>query len=225
MIMLASDLDILAYSWSADWYKGQASAALGSSFGDNYRLWYMENADHTDPLPGPANDHIVPYIGEAEQALLALDAWVSKGTAPPASTGYVMDANTHAVLAPEAESRHGVQPLVTLSVGGNSVVHVAVGQSVTFSMEAQSPKPQSPGMEAGGPITRVEWDFVDTGNFSPGTRISRSMSVSQTATYTFTQPGTYFPTVRVWSQQLPQIITKSPFGMVPNIASVRVVVN
>jgi hypothetical protein len=49
MIMLASIMDVQAYPWSADWYRKQAQDAFGNDLDQRYRLWYMDNADHTPP--------------------------------------------------------------------------------------------------------------------------------------------------------------------------------
>ncbi len=170
MIMLESAMDVQAYPWSGDWYAKQAQAALGASFGDSYRLWYMDNADH-DPN-GPAAttaadaiDHIVGYTGEMQQALLDLDAWVAHGLRPPASTNYRIDADDQVQLAPTANQRQGVQPVVTLpaSAGWHSSrgdrIDVAAGQTVTFTVNAQVP-PRA------GKIVKVDWDFEGTGSFS-----------------------------------------------------------
>ena len=50
MIMLASTLDVQAFPWGADWYHQQALAEQGITLAENYRLWYMDNADHAPPV-------------------------------------------------------------------------------------------------------------------------------------------------------------------------------
>ncbi len=170
MIMLASTMDVQAYPWSSDWYAKQARAALGSNFGDSYRLWYMDNADHDPTGPAATNataaaDHIVSYTGELQQALLDLDAWVARGVQAPASTNYRIDASDQVQLPAHAEQRHGVQPVVTLSAGGRAgtrpgqTIDVAAGQTVTFSMKAQVPR-------GTGKVVRVDWDFEGRGSFA-----------------------------------------------------------
>jgi hypothetical protein len=233
MIMVGSTMDVEAYPWSEDWYAKQAQAALGSSFPDSFRLWYMDNADHGPilagpgvgpPVPGSANaaDHIVGYLGEVEQALLDLDAWVANGDQPPPSTNYQIDALDQVQLAATAEDRHGVQPVVDLTAAragthkpSNQSIHVGVGRPVTLIMNAQVP----PGT---GKIVKVEWDFEGTGSFTatPLTEIGPQLNLHQT--YTFTKPGVYFPVVRVTSQRNGD--PTSPFGLIQNLASVRIVV-
>jgi hypothetical protein len=226
MIMLASTMDVQAYPWSADWYRAQAQAAYGASLNGGYRLWYMENADH-DPT-GPAAttaagaaDHIVSYDGELQQALLDLDAWVTRGTPPPAGTSYHIDANDQVRLASTAAQRHGLQPVVTLSASaacarsGRSIV-VPAGTPVTFTVEAQAP-------DGAGRIVRVEWDFQGTGAYPVGARPAHiGSTVTLRATYAFTTPGTYTPVVRVTSQRNGD--PEAPYGLIQNLAGVRVVV-
>jgi hypothetical protein len=226
MIMLGSTMDVQAYPWSEDWYRNQAQAFLGANLNNQFRLWYMDNADHDPNGPAATNaanaaDHIVPYSGEVQQALLDLDAWVAQGIQPPASTNYTVGADTGIQLPATAPQRQGVQPVVTLSASKNGKpkqsINVAAGQPVTFSVEAQVP----PGT---GKIVQVEWDFEGVGSFavpSPLTQIGPVLNLD--ATHTFTQPGTYFPVVRVTSQRDGD--TSTPYSLIQNLARVRVVVH
>lgn len=224
MIMLASTLDVLAFPWSADWYRQQVKAFLGSNADGSYRLWYMDNAAHTPPETKAAGAHIVSYDGELQQALLDLDAWVTRGTAPPATTGYTIDKDTQIHVAATAAERGGVQPVVSLAVtkvGKNEVkpavrVDAKAGEAVTLTVAAQEP----PG---GGKITRVEWDFAGTGDFADSSRLDKADStVRLTTSHTFTKPGTYFAVVRVTSQQ--QGDATAAYTLVQNLGRVRVVV-
>jgi hypothetical protein len=188
-----------------------------------YRLWYADNADH-DP-PGPAQeafpnaaDHIVSYIGEYEQALLYLNDWVANGAAPPADTNYRVDNLTQVILAPTAAQRYGVQAVVTMTVRGANRVDISPGQSVAFSVTADTP----PGA---GKVVDVEWDLQGSGTFSPMTAVpSPGSHVTLTNRATFTHRGTYFATVRISSARN-GAQSSSPFALVQNIASVRVVVH
>lgn len=193
----------------------------------------MDNADHGPDLSGytagvgfehGANvaDHIVGYLGEVQQALLDLDAWVVKGTPPPATTHYHIDADNQVQLAATAYQRHGVQPVVTLTATAEAHmspgqrVNVLAGRPVTFSAKAQTPP-------MAGQIVNVEWDFEGVGSFTKGKRTIRiDDEVSLNEKYIFKKPGTYFPVVRVTSQRNGDPGT--PFGQIQNLASVRVVV-
>jgi hypothetical protein len=226
MIMLGSVMDVQAYPWSEDWYAKQAQAALGSSFNDSFRQWYMDNADHDPNGPAATNaadaaDLIVSYLGEVEQALLDLDAWVAKGIQPPASSNYFIDSDDQVQLPATAAQRRGVQPTVTLSAKGTGApgtsIDVATGQPVTFSVKAQVP----PGT---GKIVSVQWDFLGDGTYPDSTPLTHIGPVVNLRTsYTFTQPGTYFVTVRVASQRNGD--TNTPYGLIQNLAQVRVVVH
>jgi len=229
MIMLGSLMDVQAFLWSEDWYRKQAEAALGAQLDDNYRLWFMDNADH-DPL-GPAvtdakaaANHIVSYEGELEQALLDLDAWVADGTAPPPSTSYEVDADTQVHVPASATERKGIQPVVTLSVtkigrkraAADERAEVGARQPVTFSATAEVP----PGT---GKIVRAEWDFEGDGKFPVRSRIRRvGETVRLNATHTFSNPGTYFAAVRVTSQRDGDRTAR--YGLVQNLGRIRVVV-
>lgn len=223
MIMLGSLLDIEAFPWSADWYRTQARAAHGDTLGDDFRLWYMDNAGHTEPRSTDANTHIVDYQGEIQQALLDLDAWVAEGTPPPAGTRYDVDADTQVRVPANAAHRRGVQPVVALSATATRPhprgerVDVAVGQPVRFAAEAQVP-PRT------GEIVSAEWDFEGTGTYPDHARIRHARrTVRLGATHTFTTPGTYFAAVRVTSQRDGDQAT--PHTRIPNLARVRVVVH
>ncbi len=230
MIMAESVLDVSAYPWSADWYRQQAQAAMGDLSG-SFRLWYMDNADHGPDIAGMSAgvafehsahvaDHIVSYLGEVQQALLDLDAWVAKGIPPPESTHYRIDANDQVQLAPEAEHRAGIQPVVTLGAGRTSdaSAHTTAlakrGAVVTLWARAQTPP-------SAGKIVKVEWDFEGDGHFT-----ERPVTIGHEAglkeVHRFVRPGTYFPVVRVTAQRNGDANT--PFGLVQNLASMRVIV-
>ncbi|ONH60127.1 hypothetical protein CcI49_12010 [Frankia sp. CcI49] len=225
MIMLASLLDVEAFPWPADWYRTQAQTTLGAELNDSYRLWYMDNAVHSSPRDDAAETHVVSYGGEAQQALLDLDAWVTQGTAPPASSSYTVDSDSQVNLAPTAEQRKGVQPVVNLTiskVGTRDVRPAAVradarpDEAVTLAVSAQAP----PGS---GKIVRVEWDFDGRGTYPDQSEIDNPGSTVQTSiSHAFTRPGTYFAVVRVTSERNGD--AAAPYTLVQNIARARVIV-
>ncbi|WP_407673610.1 hypothetical protein [Parafrankia colletiae] len=225
MIMIASALDVEAFPWPADWYHKQAQNTLGAELNNNYRLWYVDNAVHSSPRDAAAGTHIVSYGGESQQALLDLDSWVTNGTAPPASSGYTVDGDAQVHLAPDAEGRRGVQPVVDLTVsraGTRDVrppavrVDAKAGEPVVLSATATVPP-------NGGKIVRIEWDFDGRGGYPEQSAVdSAAESVRTTTTHTFAGTGTYFPVVRVTSERNGD--GKAPYGLVQNIARVRVVV-
>jgi hypothetical protein len=125
-------------------------------------------------------------------------------------------------LAHDASQRLGVQPVVALTAHskGNGdpggVVNVKVGQPVTLQVKAQVP----PGA---GSIVKVEWDLQGNGTFTSVPQSHVGPTVVSSQTDTFNTPGTYFPVVRVTSQANGDPST--PFGLVQNLGSERVVVH
>jgi len=133
-----------------------------------------------------------------------------------------MDADNQVQLAGTASQRHGVQPVVSLSAVSKAhdvatqKVETVSGRPVTFNASAQAPP-------LTGKIVKVEWDFEGTGSFKEIDRLRRiGERVSVQAKYTFDKSGTYFPVVRVTSNRIGDAST--PFGLIQNLASVRVVV-
>lgn len=217
MIMLSSVLDVQAFPWSADWYAKQTEAALGAGAIDaNYRLWFMDNADHDRPANAAAETHVVSYEGELQQAVLDLDRWVEDGDAPPASTTYTVDADNQVHVTGTAATRKGVQPVVTLSAKGaeGGSVDAAAGKAVSFGAKAQVP----PG---GGKIVRVEWDFDGSGEFAQHKDLATpSGSTSASASHTYAKPGTYFAVVRVTARQGGD--AKTPYQQIQNLTRIRI---
>jgi hypothetical protein len=229
MIMLASTMDVQALAWSADWYRSQVQKMFGAQVNGHYRLWFMDNADH-DPN-GPAVTtaphaaaHIVSYVGEFQQALLDLDAWVAHGRAPAPTSTYTVDANTQVHVPTASDQRGGLQPIVTLSarscalgqcVTSDSRIDVKAGQPVRFSIAARTQLGTSS-------IVRTEWDFNGLGTYPVQSPLAQPRGVVfQGMTYTFMKPGTYFPVVRVSAQRDPH----GRYGVIQNLARVRVVVH
>ncbi|OAA25212.1 PKD domain protein [Frankia sp. EI5c] len=230
MIMLASLLDTQSFPWPADWYHGRARAHLGPKLADHYRLWFMDNADHIPPRDAAAGTHVVRYLAELQQALLYLDAWVRDGTAPPASTTYQVDGDTQVRVPASSAERHGVQPVVDLAVtavAGRGIpaagrAEVSTGQPVALTVTAQVP-PDA------GDLVSVEWDFDGSGEYPEHSELDKPARETRlTINHTFTRPGTYFPVVRVTSRRpgddLGGADGGTPYGLVQNLARVRVVV-
>ena len=228
MIMLGSTMDVQAYPWSEDWYRKQAQAALGASFQNSYRIWYMDNADHDPDGPSAttdadASDHIVAYAGEADQALLDLDAWVAHGTQPPASSNYQIDSSDQVQLPSIAIAHDGVQPVVGLlaaargSLPSWSRIDVTAGQPVAFLTVAQVPL-------GGGCIVKAEFDPEGSGIFPDSMPIHHVGPLEILGdSFTYSTPGTYFPVVRITSNA--NCDPNAVYALIQNLASVRVVVH
>jgi hypothetical protein len=82
MIVLEAVMDIDAFAWQADWYKTQVKAQLGSRFEDSFALWFIDHAQHDNPLTSKAHAHTVSFAGALQQALRDVSAWVERGMRP-----------------------------------------------------------------------------------------------------------------------------------------------
>ena len=78
-----------ALPWQADWYRKKVEAVEGPDADERYRLWYVDNANHTDPTTETQQTHAVAYSGTVQYALRELSAWIEQGIylRPPANTG------------------------------------------------------------------------------------------------------------------------------------------
>lgn len=215
MIVAASLWDREAMPWQADWYRERVKANLGAKTDQNFRLWYSDHALHGDEPTSEAASRIVTYVPVLQQALIDLAAWVEKGVAPPASSGYRVDKG-QVVPAPTAAQRRGIQPVVTLSVNGSDKVEVTAGQAVSFTGTIEVP----PGA---GSVVAAEWDFEGTGSFAETSPVGRGAKrVMVTLSHRFDKPGTYFTGLRGVSQR--QGDPATPYARIRNLDRVRVIV-
>jgi hypothetical protein len=216
MIVLECLLDGDALPWQADWYRKRVEALEGSHIDDKYRLWYVDNAQHTDPTTETQTTHVVAYSGSLQYALRDLVAWVEQGIAPPPTTEYrVQDGEVQ--VPPSAAERKGIQPVVVLSVNGGECAEVAVGDAVTFTAQIEMPV-------APGKFVSADWDFEGLGTYPDAAELVEptSENVHLTSTHVFSHPGTYFPAVRVASQHEGDATT--PFARSLNLSRVRLIV-
>jgi PKD domain len=227
MIVVQTLMDEAAYPWQALWYRKKVRAQLGDRLDDQYRLWYVEHAMHTggaEPVAGLAPDvvparrtRMVSYLGVLQQALRDVAAWVELGIAPPASTECTY-VDGQVQVPGTAAARRGPQAVVRATANGAERTDVVAGEPVRFEALIEVP----PG--AGG-IVDVRWDFEGTGAFPQvddglDAALARYSSV---VTHTFTEPGTYFPAVRVTNQR--SVDAGSPHCRILNLGRVRVVVH
>jgi hypothetical protein len=216
MIVLECLLDGDALPWQADWYRKKVEAVEGPHIDEKYRLWYVDNANHTDPTIEMQRTHAVAYSGTVQYALRELSAWVEQGTVPPPTTQYcVQDGQVH--VPASAPERKGIQPVVHLKVNGGERAEVAVGEAVTFTAQIEVPP-------APGKVVSAKWDFQGVGTYPDTAELPdlSSETVHVTTTHAFSEPGTYFPTLRVASQR--ECNRNTPFARSLNLSRVRVVV-
>jgi hypothetical protein len=214
MLVLEALMDIDAMPWQADWYRSKVREALGTDFEDHFALWFIDHAQHDNPLTAAARARTVGFEGALQQALRDLGAWVEKGIKPAATRYRIVDAQ---VEVPDgAHDRGGVQPVIALRANGGVRAEVSVGATVTFTAAIEVP----PGA---GKVVAAEWDFEGAGDYPINARIDTPEAlVSLSATFVFAKPGTYFPVLRATSQR--QGDMKTPYGRIQNIGRVRVVV-
>ena len=216
MIALESLMDIDALPWQADWYRTKVKEALGKRLDEEFRLYFIDHAQHTPPTGVPAQARTVSYQGALEQALRDVSAWVERGVKPPASTNYKM-ADSQVEVPDRAAQRGGIQPVVHVSANGRERAEVAVGTAVTFSAIVDVP-PNT------GTVVAAEWDFEGVGDYPVTAQLTdtNSSRVTLKTTYSFSKPGTYFPVLRATSQR--QGDANSVYARVRNLGRVRVVV-
>jgi hypothetical protein len=216
MIALESLMDIDALPWQADWYRTKVKEALGKRLDNEFRLYFIDHAQHTPPVGVPAQARTVSYQGALEQALRDVSAWVERGVRPPASTRYKM-VDSQVEVPESAAQREGIQPVVSLTANGAARADVAVDTPVTFTAVVEVP-PNT------GKVVAAEWDFEGVGNYPVTATLTdtNSSRVALKTTYSFSKPGTYFPVLRATSQR--EGDPSTPYARVRNLGRVRVVV-
>ena len=193
MIVVESLLDREALPWQADWYRARVRQHLGDALDDHFRVWFTDNALHGDFESQEDPTHTVSYVGMLHQALRDLSRWVEAAIPPPQSTGYeVVDGQV--VVPPDAISRRGVQPVVSLTVDGAVRADVAPGEEVTLRVTAEVP----PGT---GSIVAAEWDFDGTGRYPVHDSLEPASTVVVERRWSSAEPGIFFPVVRVVSHR------------------------
>ncbi len=214
MIVVASLLDREALPWQADWYRSKVEEHRGDAVDDHFRLWFTDNALHGDDEIQESPTHTVSYLGVLHQALRDLSQWVEEDVKPPPSTRYeVVDGQV--IVPADAAQRRGIQPVVSLSVDGGMRADVAIGDQVTFCATAEVPNET-------GAIVAVEWDLDGAGRFPVADALEVAEKAVVERLYSFEEPGTYFPTVRVVAHRDGD--QASSYARVQNLARVRVVV-
>ncbi|KAL0941999.1 pkd domain containing protein [Colletotrichum truncatum] len=217
IIVIDNLLDEQAYPWHADWYRGQVVKSLGDTLDQNYRLWYNEHADHDfGAVTGARASRVIEFTGLYQQALRDLAMWVEKGQEPPRSTNYTISPDAQVKVPANVSERYGIQPSVTLSLNGTNRFEAASQAPVSMTVHAEVP-PNT------GSIVAVEWDYLGIGEFVSSPLGAAVTPLSMTSNYTYSQPGTYFPAVRITSQREGNMT--SPFGRVSNLGRGQVIVS
>jgi hypothetical protein len=196
---------------------------LGDKADEQFRLWWLENAEHVPGSLAPSrsrpapSSRLIDYAGAHEAALDAMVALIERGVSAPSSTSYQFDWDECAVrLAPNATERGGIQPLATAAANGSVRANVHAGQEVVLSVDAEAPS-------GAGSIVEVAWDFEGDGDWSEVYVPKDANPVLHHETrHVFERPGTYFPSARVIAQAVAD--ADDVFARVMNLGRCRVIV-
>jgi len=228
MIVLGSMMDEAAYPWQIDWYRKRVIRNYGDAYKDRYRVYLNDHAMHVYPSRylapnegsvvgedhGPTTTQVIRYEGILQQAIRYVSDWAEKGIAPPEESHYMVDDGQVYLPAAVAE-RHGIQPVVSLACGGMDRVDVKAGETVEFQGGIQAPA---------GTVVSAEWDYDGQGNYPDKIAFADGKdSQSLLQSHSWSEPGTYFVTLRGISQR--KDIVGTNWGKALNIARVRVVVS
>ncbi len=218
VIANCSLLDESAYPWHGDWYREAVKRQLGDKMDDQFRLYYNDNCTHIDSVKDIANpQYEIDYVGILHQSMLDLTKWCEQGIAPTASTRYEV-ADGQVIVPESADERGGLQPVVSAYVDGQKSAKVKAGDQVSFTATITAPA-------GSGKITSAAWDFERTNDFSREETLCLSGDGRKATTecsHVFTEPGTYFPVIRVKSQRCGR--KEDIFTQCKNLDRVRVIV-
>lgn len=217
MILCCSVWDREAFAWQGDWYRKHVTEFLGNATDDNFRLWYTDHATHGDE-DDPTE--VVDYTTTLYQALLDVSDWVEKGIAPSHTSTYEVE-DGQVILGVDGKQRGGIQPVPYATINGKERADVKPGEQVTIHVTVDVPK-------GTGKVVRAVWcldgskEFtlpVDMGQAkysADGERVEFDQAVS------YDKTGTYFPTVKVYSER--EGDTQTPYTCIANLGKVRIVV-
>ena len=218
VILCCSVWDREAFAWQGDWYRSKVRGHLGGGEEDNFRLWYTDRATHGDALAEDPTEN-VSYMSTVYQALLDVSDWVERGVAPSKSSDYRIEEG-QVVLSDCGRSRGGLQPSVSALVGGSQRADAAPGEEVTVHVVAECP-------EGTGGIIKAEWS-IDGKNYTlpvdldGAVRSADGSRVEFDTVVRYDEPGTYFPTVRVFSGRTGE--DDIPHTAISNLGKIRIVV-
>ncbi|NQX12141.1 hypothetical protein HQQ80_10940 [Microbacteriaceae bacterium VKM Ac-2855] len=216
MIVVSCLLDREAFAWQADWYRRLVVEHLGDAEKDQFRLWYVDNALHGDDDVQEFPARTVAYLGALETALRQLAAWVERGIEPSPTSAYeVVDGQIR--IPADVEQRGGVQPVVALTVDGESSARTRVGESISVRIDVTA----APGgviVEVREVVTNAEGEehLSDPLDIDPAEHVVLQRNA------VFDAPGVHVIAVRVSAQM--NADPTDPHARVQNIARARVTV-
>lgn len=140
--------------------------------------------------------------------------WVEEGVEPAQNSFQLVDGQISMPL--DADTRGGIQPVVTVTANGSNSARVAVGERVELEARAA--------VAAGaGTIIGLRWDFDGAGTYPEAVKLDGTDRIVTTSTaHTYDRPGTYFVTALAESHRDGDI--EAVHRRIPNVGSARVVV-
>lgn len=198
VIMIQNMMDRGAWPSTAIRYKEKLRLKVGSQLENQFRLYFVEHAEHLPAtllmmLGDPkANAEVIDYAGYVQQAIRDLIDWVEFGKEPLPGSSYTYTPDHEVALAPTADGRRGLQPVVIATANGEARAVISAGESVVLEVMAEAP-PDA------GRITRIEWDPYGDGSYPVSVPdVDGTLSAMRAhTTHVYDEPGTYFPAVRV----------------------------
>jgi len=128
-------------------YAERVQKALGPDKAeDMFRFYLHDNGSHSTGGGEP---------GIFRQSILDFIAWVEEDIPPPPSTVYTV-TNGQVVAAPNAADRHGLQPVMKLTVNGSTRTVVAVNEPVNLATKLEMPPDTGQIVQYGWTITAAE---------------------------------------------------------------------
>lgn len=214
-LLVQAHMDVDSFAWFADWYRSHVKAALGPDFESTFALWFVDRAQHDDPLTPLARANAVSAGGVLQQGLRDLSRWVEQGVRPSDTNYDVADSQIR--LPAQASERGGPQLVIEFQANGGARADVAVGEAVAFSATIEMP----PGA---GKIVTAEWDFEGRGDFPVRDDLETPCERAElSSTHAVSSPGTYFVVLRATSHRDGD--AQTPYARIQNLARVRVVVS
>jgi len=203
-------------------YAEDVAKHLGDSAEDQFRFWWLHQAEHVPGSIIPATSRPAPstrlidYNGAHEAALDAMVAWIEDAVVPPASTLYTWE-DKGLGLPKRAGRRLGIQPVATLTANGSARIEVCVGEEVEFEVDVEAP-PNA------GSIVEIAWDLEGDGSWPVVDKQSSPVPTLRAGQKRgFSKPGTYFPAVRVASHMSGD--PSDPHSRIMNLGRCRVIVH
>jgi hypothetical protein len=187
-------------------YAERIRRTLGTDKADQMMRFYLhDNGRHAAGAGEP---------GVFQQSIQDLMAWVEKGVTPPPSTAYTIRGG-QVIPAARAADRHGLQPVMNLTVNGGTRAAASVGQPVNLAARLEMPP-------KGGEIVQYFWT-VDGKDDAPVVVAKPQPLVEVARTLSFDKPGTYVVRLTVNGQR-DGLVNPPDQTLMRNFQDVQVVV-